>query len=286
MDPCLPQELERIIFIYACHHHDQPPTNLFLVAKRVREWLLPIVFKVVIINRSLSSPIKFSSLHQFQTYGPHIQHFLLVQRSCDGLLEERNEYLAQCPNITNLAFWWLPLAESRRLDSILHMPKLTHLSITLENLLALISPAQGGQSDSSMTALPPHPPLFPNLTHLDLLRFPNDSSQSNTDVIIMIAREVPHLTHVTCQPTLGASFILKLILHEFKHLKALIWRSPGSSRVMEGRVSPVDDDRIVFIAWHRQVDWRDAATGNGLGIWEFADEVLAKRAEGKQNKAG
>ncbi|TFK63821.1 hypothetical protein BDN72DRAFT_902095 [Pluteus cervinus] len=135
-DPLLPPELERLIFIHAFHRRVKEPTNLFLVSKRVREWLLPVAFEVVIVERRRYFPVRFSSYNQFVEYGPHIRHFMLLVKSWFGGVS-LDRCLGLCPNITNLSLMWI--SPNLQLETLRNFSKLTHLSLEASHLLNLVS---------------------------------------------------------------------------------------------------------------------------------------------------
>ncbi|TFK62423.1 hypothetical protein BDN72DRAFT_848718 [Pluteus cervinus] len=116
-DPYLPLELERISFLHTLQIQVQEPTNLFLVAKRVRAWLLPTVFEVVIIHSGRFFPFRFADHDQFLEYGPHLRHLLILSKSW--------------PEETQSVHWVSPPIQ---LESLLMLSKLTHLSIDIRYL--------------------------------------------------------------------------------------------------------------------------------------------------------
>ncbi|TFK65756.1 hypothetical protein BDN72DRAFT_845207 [Pluteus cervinus] len=259
-DPRLPPELERFIFTDALRNHFQDPTDLFLVAKRVREWLIPLAFEVVLIHRLRSFPIQFNTLSDFEAYGPHIRH-LLVSRLWSDISRNLDERLAKCPNITNLALWWA--SPPIRISSIMNLSSLTQLSIDTNYLL---------KEALATTEVP----MFSNITHLDTMG--THAAEKIEEDFTLMALHFPALTHIAF---LWGLALFKCVLQQFKSLKALVsWRT-GELGIDKGRRSPVDDDRVVMIFLARIGDWENAARGKGPGMWDFVDEVLRKRAEEK-----
>ncbi|TFK62421.1 hypothetical protein BDN72DRAFT_903242 [Pluteus cervinus] len=264
-DPRLPPELERLIFIYAFHSRVGEPTNLFLVAKRVREWLLPLAFEVVLVHRRHFFPFRFYTQHQFAEYGTHIQHLMILYKSWPGADSVNlDQCLGLCPNVSDLSLIWN--SPPIRTETLLNLSKLTHLSIDIRYLLNLIS------STSSTI----HTPLFPNITHFDAIGSLRDHVESH---IIALDRHLPDLTHIAFVYRSGSA-LLQSVLRNCKRLEALVWWNIVLSGIYD-TVEGVDDDRVVTMATSRLLCWKNAMRG-GLGMWDIADDILKKRAEHKR----
>ncbi|TFK65656.1 hypothetical protein BDN72DRAFT_880786 [Pluteus cervinus] len=281
-DAYLPPELERLIFIYAFRDRTQAPTNLFLVAKRIKEWLLPIAFEVVLIHTHRYFPIKFTTIPKFKQYGHHIRHLLITAPLSDyptpELTNVLDECLSLCPNIINLALWCR--RPSIRLESLFNLSQLTCLSMDIEHLIKIITD-QATQSQTSGPSLPPG--LFPKITHLDAIGMYFQAHTAETQTTTL-AHHFPSLTHIAVLNwTVNQPGIVRMILHKSSNLKALVWWNPITAqgdlglRLDAEETLPVDDERIVAVVSSRVMDWENAARGIGMGMWDFADMVLEKR---------
>ncbi|TFK62422.1 hypothetical protein BDN72DRAFT_903243 [Pluteus cervinus] len=269
-DPLLPPELERLIFIHAFRNRVKEPTNLFLVSKRVREWLLPVAFEVVIVRRRRNFPILFSNYDQFVEYGSHIRHLMIQIKSWpDNKNIDLDHSLRLCPNITNLSLLWMsPPLQPKTLSNL---SNLTHLTLEVGYLFNLVT--------STSYAL--HPSLFPNITHLDAVGTPVDHIENR---IAGLGRHLPNLTHISFLHLEPGVDLLKSLLRNCRKLKALVWWKEGQLGMDESRPPAVDDERIITMSMPSQSSkrWEDRATGKGMGMWEFADEVLKERAARKR----
>ncbi|TFK65757.1 hypothetical protein BDN72DRAFT_845208 [Pluteus cervinus] len=265
--PRFPPELECAIFsdAAALQNPFRNPTNLFLVAKRVKEWLVPLTFEVIIVHKLRSFPIRFTNLSQFEAYGSHTHHLLLSKMWPLGTSLNPTEYLAQCPNVTNLALWWP--APPIRIESILGLSKLTHLSVDTSDYLV---------KAARLTQVP----MFPNVTHLDILG--EHATGNMEDDFAVLALHFPALTHIAF---LWETELFEPVLRNFEGIKTLISCTPGVLGIDETQRAPVEDDRIVMISSSRLNDWENSARGRGPGMWEFVEEVLKKRAQEKAKKS-
>ncbi|TFK61985.1 hypothetical protein BDN72DRAFT_849164 [Pluteus cervinus] len=265
MQPRLPPELERLIFIYALRDSIQVQlaTHLFLVAKRVREWLLPLAFEVVHFGGNWTFPITFTP-HHFEAYGLYI-HDLLVDFEKEPNGHDRLvRYLGLCPNLANLAVWQLPRPPPDRLDYLLQLPKLTHLTIDVIGLLYLTSPIIVG-NQGTLISSQTHAPLFPHITHLNTIYVTRNILDSDDD-IIALSRHFPNLTHVSfTNPSDRHSTALRLALERWDRLEVLLLKFLWGHRGVE---DPLKDQRVMLISMHNLDDWAVAA----LNIWELADE--------------
>ncbi|TFK66738.1 hypothetical protein BDN72DRAFT_899568 [Pluteus cervinus] len=121
---CFPPELEYEIFLFAFQNDHKDAKNLILIAKRVFDWLIPHVFRVVTLYDYHSTPIRFNE-SVYQRYGHHTRHLLIGS-------PKLGKYLHLFPNIIDMALWirydpiYLPL--------LLQLP-LARISINPEALL-------------------------------------------------------------------------------------------------------------------------------------------------------
>ncbi|KIM39507.1 hypothetical protein M413DRAFT_29235 [Hebeloma cylindrosporum] len=269
LDPRLPLDVERMIFELAVSQHGmKASTQLVLIAKRVREWMLPLMFRVVNqIWPSRSPGHRLIDVPELlQSRGPLVQHLMIDDYSVNGSFQT---VLSSCPNICNLAIY-LPKSYSERklynLSPILQgMKKLTRLSASLP--------------EASYVDILIQPPHFSNLTHLEMFLA---SWEERWGVLT----KFPKLTHVSVEGNMRAHEIVKL-LDDCRHLELLIvvplsgyFHAPQSER---DALHAVEDNRLVFLEPLHYVDvlfdWEKGAHG-GLDSWVFAELVIVARARG------
>ncbi|TFK73862.1 hypothetical protein BDN72DRAFT_834197 [Pluteus cervinus] len=243
--PRLPPELEHQIFelAYAQSRVDQVSNNLFLVAKRVHEWLIPLRFEVVMIHASGQWPLIL------ERYGHHVHHFHASSSSAKRLL-------SFCPNVTNLAIW--TTVTSQDIHNIRSLP-ITYLSINIRELF---------QTDTDLHS------FCSNITHLDVS---SRSSWATEDVL----SHFPVLTHIALFEDIDERDIQACLVHG-KALEVLVLISPGvDENGLVEEAQDRDDKRIVQIEFGRSYkdDWKEGAYG-GMDMWVFSDEVIAKRRRG------
>ncbi|TFK65738.1 hypothetical protein BDN72DRAFT_962296, partial [Pluteus cervinus] len=302
--PRFPPELELRIFTYALRIKPQHPINLLLVAKRVREWLLPIVWEVVIHHNPHLYEIPLDSVLPLQEYGALIRHLLLLVDYKYIEPEDQDEVridpyqlfdesLTRCPNITNLALWWLepPIG----LEPLVNLSKLTHLSMDVNRILELIRGERdidsSGQMesmtwDSTLRAGDARPPLFPKITHLDTMNaeWLGSRCRDNIPTLVHHFPGLTHLAHARTQWTTTNPLLIRLSLQWFERLKVLVWWKQATSSELSEDLTvtpPVEDDRLVLVFTSRRRDWEREARGEGIGMWSFADSVVGAREKAR-----
>ncbi|KAJ7366857.1 hypothetical protein DFH08DRAFT_929594 [Mycena albidolilacea] len=199
--PIFPPELEREISEIAARSSTKIIPRLLLVARRVKTWLEPLLYPVIVFRDPLPGHIsfpldgllatlRFKPLDFAQT---HIRHLFLPRR----ILERQDDLvplLTMCSGVHDLAFMNMPLLRHPSpfpLPLLAKMP-LTRLCINAENLFS------------------PHPvdfthALFAQITHLDLLDevlalmwspWLRDEMRHNRDEIRMLAQRDPRFVIV------------------------------------------------------------------------------------------
>ncbi|TFK65745.1 hypothetical protein BDN72DRAFT_180665 [Pluteus cervinus] len=271
-DPRLPPELERVIFIDAFRNNPEDLLSLFLVAKRVQHWLVPFAFEVVIVHANRIFPLGFQSVSHFKDYGVHIQHLLVCDQTWQDVTENLDKCLTYCPNITNLGLWQdEPVVN---IESILNLSKLTRLGVNVKYIVKELHPIGRVAMNSQMLGIALRPALFPNVTHLDVVRDRLDIHSLGT-----LLYHFPNLTHMTieCTNAYIAPLLSLTISRMFKRLQTLIWWEKVRTRIGGPRPIRVDDDRVVSIVMDPVEGWEKSARGEQSGIWEVADEMIVKR---------
>ncbi|TFK65197.1 hypothetical protein BDN72DRAFT_900911 [Pluteus cervinus] len=308
-DSRFPPEIEQKIFTYALKINSKQPNNLLLVARRVREWLLPIVWEVVVYQDPRLYEIPLDSILPLRQYGTHIQHLLL---SVDyKYIEPSNpdDYqihphqifdssLLLCPNITNLALWWLEPPVS--LQPLVNLSQLTHLSMDVNRILELIRDERdidsSGQTESrtwysTVQAGDARPALFPNITHFDTrtAEWLGSRCHDNIPTLAIHFPKLTHLAHPRTQWTTANTVVIRLSLKQFGGLEVLVWwkamkKGEGSGVEEDLKEKPrVEDERLVLVLMSgNEEDWEREARGGGMGIWKLGDSVVEGRRKAKR----
>ncbi|TFK65728.1 hypothetical protein BDN72DRAFT_845182 [Pluteus cervinus] len=291
VDPRLPLELEKIIFTYALQNRIKDLPSLFLVARRISQWLAREAFKVVILSESYSSGFRVT-LPRFKRYGKHIQSLLIdynlrpttitgtTSPAClQDIYTLINECISCCPNLIRLGVWHR--SSIAQMGSIMakSLP-LTHLTLSPHHLYNHFNILFPSTSNCSLLTIPL--PLFQNITHLDLLGTPFTYANRETQAVALSV-QFPSVTHLS----LGIvdsldTTALKLLFKSFIHLRILVLWLAGShlSLIADRKLPPGmdDDDRIVNLVCNRRNDWEAGARGS-KDTWALAEQVVAKRAQ-------
>ncbi|TFK64508.1 hypothetical protein BDN72DRAFT_846550 [Pluteus cervinus] len=252
LDPRFPLEIEHKIFVIAFYDDLEMKdiANLLSVSKYVYEWLIPLVYEIVISYPNHTWPPMGFSPENLLRYGKYIRHLLL---------SFGNElYLSHCPNIVNLCV--MVWDDTPNLIPALSSMKIKELAINLGTL--------------------PHSPelfqLCANITHLDCV--PQD-----WDHFIGPSGWIPHfrnLTHlmVPASEREGRE-IVEEVLQQLAKIQVFIicGYSSSGTEVKELDAEIVyDDPRVVRLLLRFPSHWKTAAQG-GLSQWKFAEEIVDRR---------
>ncbi|KAF7368013.1 hypothetical protein MSAN_00867100 [Mycena sanguinolenta] len=265
-EPRLPPELEHRIFKIAALARARCIPALMLVAKRVKAWLEPILYRVVFLKDSTLDYIddlRDLGLPAFtpdalekrsQNFCSHVRHLFID----DALVGETalESWLLACTGATNLYAWFDCNPEI--LLSINSLTNVRYLTIHVRSLCGTTVPF----------------PLFLTITHLELFDFTADESM---DRICRNIAFIPQLTHLSLNPPLD-SRLSHAALCANMHLQCIVFLSSGIS--LDG--SPlIDDDRFVCIdeVLPYELDWLHGALF-GEDYWSVANAFLAARRAG------
>jgi hypothetical protein len=279
--PIFPPELEREIFEIAVQSSTKIIPPLLLVARRVKTWLEPLLYPVIVFRDPLPGHISFSldgllavlRLKPLDFAQTHIRHLFLPRR-----ISERQDdlvpLLTMCSGVHDLVFMNTPLLRhpSPFLLPLLAKMPLTRLCINAENLFS------------------PHPvdfthALFAQITHLDLL----DEVHGRWDTRWAGLARIPHLTHLAFDLSPSRTSNWEDVLHaalahcSALQVLALMW-SPWLRDEMrhnrdEIRTLAQRDPRfvIVLLTSHTH-DWETGARG-GIDSWNRAEELVGQSVE-------
>ncbi|TFK73051.1 hypothetical protein BDN72DRAFT_956846 [Pluteus cervinus] len=268
----LPPELEELIFSFAIYSDWKSAKHLGLVAKRVRQCIIPHLYEVAIFHpykiRDGRPRFPSENLMYHGKYVHHIMFFRSAGAKRIGLNHRPDECLSWCPNVTSVALWIGSTSYEKRLIDQLHtLQFLTHLSFNFGSLAAGLS-----LSNRSMT--------FPSITHVELI--------GATTVVVPheVKGHFPSLTHLaitakgrTPMATLGD------FLDCWKtQLEVFIWYfgTLGPEDLPEvlptSRYTALDDQRLVILRYGKSYvnTWNEGVM-KGLGIWQVAEETVKQR---------
>ncbi|KAJ6495169.1 hypothetical protein C8R45DRAFT_164100 [Mycena sanguinolenta] len=264
-EPRLPPELEHRIFQSVAAARPRWIPALVLVAKRVKVWVEPLLYRVVFLK---TPPLKLQeqdnlglptfpgdAVEQISHNLRHVRHLLID----DGFVREKlQSWLLACSSVTNLCalFRCTP-------DTLPSLSSFTHLKYLTVEPRAL-----------SGTTLPL--PMFHGVTHLELLDYPNEGE--TLDRVFTNVSLIPRLTHIALNSTVD-----KLLPHAGlranAQLQCIIIFSSSVAHLTDTPL--LDDSRFVCIddGASYYADWLRGAV-SGKDYWSIADNFLAARQAG------
>ncbi|KAJ7062172.1 hypothetical protein C8F01DRAFT_1136754 [Mycena amicta] len=274
--PRLPLELERIIFELAAWNRSSMSWQLIRVARRVKIWIEPLIYRVSLISNDadLQRLQRLLHDHEQSTYAKkHLHHLALSTNVSRAAIKE---ILSVCTNITDLALWTGDTYPAL-LDEMQALDKLTP---------ALFDGPRGFQlpTKDSEQFRP-----FASLTHLDVF-----SSQPST--LIPFLNMLPALTHLSFTDDYAPRAITT-ILSTCERLRILMLLSTGdrfmtvydsdtprstptavSDFVAEAAEEEIDDPRFCVLSCGEfRDDWLVGAW-DGSDVWARGEERVATRA--------
>ncbi|TFK74210.1 hypothetical protein BDN72DRAFT_833518 [Pluteus cervinus] len=292
--PRLPPEIECTIFEIAARSAEPfilERINLLLVSKRTQHWIDPILYQTFMYTL-LSTRDRLVPSKDNPPVPPSKFHFirqLYVYLTESGDIQEtlHESLLVGCPNLTTLSLWCGGRA-SEIFGQILDgcFPFLERLSIDLRRVFKELYSGSNPPSDLIKRGLG-------SLTHLQLLfALPNVE-------MLSFFQQLPNLTHLGF---LGVADLSRSILAAIlssslgRRLKVLISArlqhkiQPRQERTDIYEETGVDDIRLVFLRQSTSTyaaDCMKEARGAGIGMWEFAEDIIEERVKKKlANDAG
>ncbi|KIM39517.1 hypothetical protein M413DRAFT_447009 [Hebeloma cylindrosporum] len=260
--PELPRELERLIFeLAACNAGPKASTTLLLVAKRVHNWIRPLIYRVF-------NQITIPPLPDLRRSGPQLLENIghLVEKLLVGYNTESQypleKFLSFCPNIVDLATWHTRI--SHLLPTIDKLP-LRRLSANFDDFIY----------EDFLTRS-----FFTKITHLDLLLFMGESWDKQFEALT----HLPELTHLAIGFPVRVAIISQLLCR--CRLLQILMLTPADPDqyfydMIEERFVEIHDHRLVLLETPNfpglVYDWEQGARG-GMACWVFSELVsLAKR---------
>ncbi|KIM39516.1 hypothetical protein M413DRAFT_192527 [Hebeloma cylindrosporum] len=258
--PGLPPDLERLIFELAAR--DVGPkgsTTLLLVAKRVHDWIRPLIYRV--FNQMATHP--FPDFHRadpqlLENIG-HLAEKLLVGYNPASKYSLKT-LLSFCPNIVDLAIW----------ESLLRVfiPATAMDKLPLRRLSAHFSDFMYEDFLNR--------PFFVGLTHLDVLSFMGVYWNKQFEALT----HLPNLTHLSISCSTDFDVIPQLLRH--CRLLRIFMLTPDTPYLYFKRnftkeeLAEINDHRFLLLECppfpglvH---DWEKGARG-GIDFWAFGELV-------------
>ncbi|KAJ7653630.1 hypothetical protein DFH06DRAFT_523853 [Mycena polygramma] len=273
-EPRLPPELECAIFELAALSRPSIIPTLVRIARRVKQWVEPILYRVVVLPGSRPQrqmdgfpPIPLDILLAIIAKRPSfvasaVKHIFL-QNGRRPLLRAKLEIiLASCSSISSLFVHCSVPAES--------LPSLDKLE-TLHRLAADLD------FPFSPSPINFDQPFLRNVTHLELLGSYNDSDLP-ADLGIGLSL-LPHLTHAAFNAVAEAVPGLHAIVRTNTHLQCIVFFTE------EGVKPDLEDERFVGIGQTDfRLDWIRGATG-GNDYWVLAETFIAAKRAGRISRS-
>ncbi|KAJ7230844.1 hypothetical protein B0H12DRAFT_221117 [Mycena haematopus] len=258
--PRLPLELERYVFELAAYSQYKSIPTLISVAHRVKIWLEPILYSVVVFCNPLPGHMCFHRAHlssavQSPEISQHVKN-LLISPYDKGSTRQLGPILTRCSAIENLSLF--TLGGHFSLLPFLSAMRLRRLCADLQDLFSSV--------DIDFTH-----PLFSHITHLELRAALHRAEWDQWKGLAT----VPNLTHLAFLGGKSLS-IFRNTLAACPKLQVLIslhvQDDPGV-----GLESLAHDTRFVCIpAPPFYTDWQIGAHG-GEDFWVRAEKFIAQR---------
>ncbi|KAJ7487113.1 hypothetical protein FB451DRAFT_1026600, partial [Mycena latifolia] len=268
--PLLPLELERVIFEFAALSHPRTMMTLLLVASRVKLWIEPLLYRVLIVGvqpqwqanrtlrRRLTCPAFLDVLRSKPASFVHDNVRNILFRRREISLNEAAQALSKCTGTTNLMLYSHEPSPSF-LRPFSMMP-LLRLSADLGRLFGEANPVDFQHA------------IFGRLTHLTIFDSEPEMVPSSG-----LAR-IPCLTHLSFKLIIDREF-LSSILVQCPQLQVLADVIVGDHEISKQDLSHMhfsDDVRAVVIYCPDFLhDW-EFGTANGADHWGRAERYIAR----------
>ncbi|KAJ7059691.1 hypothetical protein C8F01DRAFT_1295743 [Mycena amicta] len=255
-EPRLPLDLEREIFELTAHLYPETRPRLLLVARRVRCWLEPLLYKTLVVD-GLHEAHRIVSLATTKPPGFFAGITRRLVLSADS--HTPTQILALCKGVTHLAIE----------DDILREQwQCIHpFFFSLEHVQRLAFAAR------ELRTFDPTAPVFSHLTHLTLL-------DCSYDKLPPFVSALPSLTHLALfhPPTCS---IVQDLLADCPHLRLMVLIAPSRhwAVVAAGstpRPRTLTDERLVICV---SKDWKEGV-GEGYTYWDVAEIFLRDKQRG------
>ncbi|KAJ6502048.1 hypothetical protein C8R45DRAFT_1190251 [Mycena sanguinolenta] len=272
-NPLLPVELERKIFELAVCIHPECALALVQVARRLRIWIKPLLYRTLTIDPRTPRPefprLSLGAISKLVALDPlavrdHTRHVCFVELSkADAPVVVH--FLYKCTAVVDLAFISSGPTFQEPHPDVFAALALRRLSICRMSLSMLRCIMFAGQS------------MFSRLTHLDILDFRNCDHCGGPQSVL---RRMPCLTHLstTPGPTSLSDSALREVLMVCEKLEVLVFRYKTQQDLDEdrARAQATDDPRFVMlVVLDRVLDW-ELGTRGGEDYWAVASALAIR----------
>ncbi|KAF8907955.1 hypothetical protein CPB84DRAFT_1822373 [Gymnopilus junonius] len=256
-DPILPPELERQIFELAASGSSRSAATLILVARRVKEWIEPELYKIIFFAPPLPS---FPPIYHYTEYDlsdrvklplfykatKHAKHVLLYSVTWHIVAE----ILQNCTRVENLALW--ETYDYRYAKYVIQALPIQRLSLDLFTM-------------GVETPFDESP--FHNITHLQLSNIFFDRQKTCEKLALL-----PKLSHLAVEQPI--SDFAQDILDSCKSIEVLVCFVRSYQQYSTG----VSDKRVVLLSLSDDYDGIEEWKADALGkedFWQKADRQVA-----------
>ncbi|KAJ6476380.1 hypothetical protein C8R45DRAFT_1217054 [Mycena sanguinolenta] len=255
MEPVLPPELEREIFEIAGLLDFYTIPSLLCVARRVHEWMEPLLYRVMIMEKSSkAAACRWALKNKPDVLANGVRHLFLAGYS-EWSEEDVHALLQLCaPQLLSLVSF--AFLDPTLLPILLRMMRLRRWAGSLSELF-------DSATDYSFSFLR-------TVTHLDLL-------DEITDSICAGLATLPCLSHLCLNVT--AVKHIPRILAECVHLQVLVLMTSAPGE-MEGHPPTTDVRFVLSVVGSYWEDWEVGARG-GTDFWAAAHEFVARKRRGE-----
>ncbi|KAJ7264516.1 hypothetical protein B0H12DRAFT_229950 [Mycena haematopus] len=274
----LPIELERLIFEYAAETTSVIP-KLVLVAQRVREWLEPLLYRVL----NLSSPnLAATVLESLKTkpasfLASTIRHVLVYSSTYSLERTTLESFIESCPAMLSLTI--IGNVAGPNLLPALGSIRVQRLSVDVGQLF------NDEDEDGEESAVDLEHPLFAAVSHLDILDgFDIEDAEPQGLEWLRHLATLPALTHLSFSSTPPNPFIVQEILQNCPLIRVLVVAfadkdKDGADTYLEH--SNISDSRFVVVtSMDYYEDWERGARGED-DVWARAAEFISRKEHGE-----
>ncbi|KAJ6504505.1 hypothetical protein DFH09DRAFT_1201308 [Mycena vulgaris] len=276
MESRLPPELERQIFEVAAALYISSIPAFLRVARRVKIWIEPLLYRVLCIYLS-------SSDHEPQTLSLDVIHTMMDAKSASFFQahvrhvqftgyfppQRMEKVLSVCKNVVNISLSDAIHWETPTLLRLLKALPLQQLSVKLQQLfpdpLAV---------DFSHT-------MFSNITHLEICDRVRGWETSWPGLAL-----IPRLTHLSVDNDTIPNPIYQDVLECCKDLQVLVLvyetRMSLVARAL-ARAELATDPRFVMLVWSSRRRWAEGVR-TGDDCWARAEALVSQRRAGETDR--
>ncbi|KAJ7733384.1 hypothetical protein DFH07DRAFT_780605 [Mycena maculata] len=283
-EPRLPPDLERHIFETVALSRPVNIPNLMLVAWRVKSWVEPLLYRVLVMDMFAARPIDglpFITADVFlrlvteksgRFFPDSVKHLILGYKAWGGAPTNSHRHmsaiLSACSGVTHFSLQTEVNLRPHELTALAGLQAIHYLAVDISRVFA------------STTVDFTHP-VFRHITHLELRNIRPEKLGDTTWVQVA---HIPNLTHLSFRVqefcgSLGCTLCASL------RLTCLIFLCPRNEDILAA-AETVDDPRFAVMKFwshsicvNTQVEWQQMGL-TGESYWSKADRFLEARRAG------